>query len=612
MARTPKPRRLIRFLPTVEVLESRWVAHAGHGQGQLLVASLPGGGGAPPVPLPPGGLGHTHPPVVPRAPEVPAFQSNPGAAAKLYLDFNSHHEDSWGDFTNIDASAFDIDGDQTTFSAIELNYIESIWRFVAEDYAPFDIDVTTVIPDAFDNGVALRVVIGGDGFWTGGANGGISYMDAFTSDIPNVVWVFPDHLDRGNPRLVGESISHEAGHAFGLHHQSLYDDDGDKIEEYNPGNVLRAPIMGDSYAAERGVWWTGPSSEGGIQDDVAVLAALLGWRSDEVADDLDEAAPLILSGAAVAGASIIGQLDDVDVWSFTTDEGAIALHVMVPGDAHNLAARAQLVDDQGNVIVDWQEASANPSVTLSATVEAGSYRLLVGSHGACGDLGAYTISGVIVPKGTVVSPPEDLAVSTVAYHHLDLAWNDVADDEIGYEVESSMDGATYYLVASLPADSSSFSAYGLNAATSYHYRVKAISALTSSEYSNEIVATTLTPPPSAPTGLKVLLQGKKLVLAWNDVSSDELMFQVQRSSDGVTWTPVGAASANTSTFGIPKPTKRQRTQVYRVVALNTGGESAASNTVAVTYRTILSRVRSVGGFSQLFSFYDQLFRKKSR
>ena len=45
-----------------------------------------------------------------------------------------------------DAPAWRLDGDAATFNDAERDAIQSIWQRVAEDYAPFDVDVTTAGP----------------------------------------------------------------------------------------------------------------------------------------------------------------------------------------------------------------------------------------------------------------------------------------------------------------------------------------------------------------------------------------------------------------------------------------------------------------------------------
>src|SRR5262245_42335430 len=86
---------------------------------------------------------------------VPAFSSLPGAPATLYLDFDGHHEFLWGTHFNVDTPAYDTDGDPSSFSAAEQSAIQSIWQQVAEDYAPFNLNVTTVDPGDFSDGKAL-------------------------------------------------------------------------------------------------------------------------------------------------------------------------------------------------------------------------------------------------------------------------------------------------------------------------------------------------------------------------------------------------------------------------------------------------------------------------
>ena len=46
--------------------------------------------------------------------------------------------------TTIPAVAFSTDSDFATFSTAEQTAIKRIWQRVAEDYAPFDVDVTPV------------------------------------------------------------------------------------------------------------------------------------------------------------------------------------------------------------------------------------------------------------------------------------------------------------------------------------------------------------------------------------------------------------------------------------------------------------------------------------
>ena len=231
---------------------------------------------------------------------VPQLSSLPNAFAKLYLDFDGDSRSSWGSYQPGNTPAFDTDGDATTYSASELSAIQEIWSRVAEKYSPFNIDVTTINPGNINNLQTLQVVIGGTGSWYGAVAGGVAYVDSFSSPGSstgvNVVYIFSKNLGGGAAKYVAEATAHEAGHAFGLEHQSVWSG-GLKINEYNQGDSLRAPIMGTSYYAARGLWWYGTSSDPGgpLQDDMAVIASPtngFGYRADDHSDVAGSPTPL--------------------------------------------------------------------------------------------------------------------------------------------------------------------------------------------------------------------------------------------------------------------------------------------------------------------------------
>src|ERR1043165_3350316 len=85
-------------------------------------------------------------PSVQAAVPVPAFYSSrPGAAYTLYLDFGGFtYSGTRNGLTPGVTPAYSVDGDVTSFSALELSNIQQIWSRVATQYAPFNINVTTV------------------------------------------------------------------------------------------------------------------------------------------------------------------------------------------------------------------------------------------------------------------------------------------------------------------------------------------------------------------------------------------------------------------------------------------------------------------------------------
>src|SRR5215831_6823844 len=196
----PRARRPLKRRMEIEGLESRVVPST-----STLLPFLASSAAARPLPPldmydnvafgnPAGGTGSTGGPTFGLS-SVPQLSSLPGAKASIYLNFTGDFTPSWGAFSNITTPAYDIDGDPTTFSISEIANIIKIWQYVAEDYAPFNINVTTVPPANMSHGVTQKVDIGGSGSWLGSVKGGVSYLGDFISSyIPNISFVFPANL----------------------------------------------------------------------------------------------------------------------------------------------------------------------------------------------------------------------------------------------------------------------------------------------------------------------------------------------------------------------------------------------------------------------------------
>ena len=329
---------------------------------------------------------------------IPALHSNSSATVKIYLDFNGDFLATWGGYSNVTTPVYDIDGDATTFSDAELIRIQEIWARVAEDFAPFNVDVTTVDPGDFSNGNGLRVAIGGDGSWIG-PYGGVAYVNSFTNSIANTVYVFSENLGNGYAKYTAEAVSHESGHAFGLKHQSAYDSGGNKTQEYYSGNSAWAPIIGNSYYGARSTWYNGPNSYGStyLQDDIDQIARAtngFGYRTDDHGNSYGTATAASLSGTTLSGSGLVGRMSDQDYFSFSTGAGQITLNIDLESGITNLDSVLELRASDGSLITTI-DPSNSFGATLTTTVAAGDYYLVVRSTGEYGSVGEYTISGQI-------------------------------------------------------------------------------------------------------------------------------------------------------------------------------------------------------------------------
>jgi len=93
---------------------------------------------------------------------------------------------------------------------------------------------------------------------------------------------------------------------------------------------------------------------------------------------------------------------------------------------------------------------------------------------------------------TMLATPTGLAASAISETEIDLTWNNISSSESGYYIERKTgSGGTYSQIASLAANSTSYSDSSLTKATTYYYRVLCWAAGgLLSEYSSEASATT--------------------------------------------------------------------------------------------------------------------------
>ena len=86
----------------------------------------------------------TNPLLILLAAGLPIYHSKPGATNTLFLDFDGHDTPSSSEWGGVyRAQPYDPSGNGLAFTSYEQGQIALIWQRVAEDFAPFDIDVTT-------------------------------------------------------------------------------------------------------------------------------------------------------------------------------------------------------------------------------------------------------------------------------------------------------------------------------------------------------------------------------------------------------------------------------------------------------------------------------------
>jgi FtsP/CotA-like multicopper oxidase with cupredoxin domain len=232
-----------------------------------------------------------------------------------------------------------------------------------------------------------------------------------------------------------------------------------------------------------------------------------------------------------------------------------------------------------------QTAPANTTRLMDSNVVVGtSYRYRITAFNAAGNSANRTAT-VTVAAPTAPAAPTNL-VATGALGSIGLTWQDHANNESGFVLERSDNGAAFAQIAAVgPRTGTGSVTYTDSTAvvvgTSYVYQVKAVNGVLSSAYavSNTVVVPS---PPAAPSNLTAtasLLTGSttqdRVRLAWTVNSTNQTGFQIQRATDsGFTTNLYTRQLSATATSWTNSPLPRGATYWYRICAFNTGGYSA--------------------------------------
>jgi hypothetical protein len=427
---------------------------------------------------------------------VPKLNSLPGAEATIFLDFDGHYVQStlWNG------------GDAFYCSPSGMNDLQITEAFnrVAEDYRPFEINITTdsSVFESVPLNRRIRIIITTTSAWYPGV-GGVAWIGSFNWGDDTPAFVFSDRLGPYSPKMVGECCSHESGHTVGLSHQSKYGTDcNTPVETYNSGigsgQTGWAPIMGNSYGRNMSNWNNGPTPYGctTLQDNLSIITNqnTIAYREDDYADTLN-ASTYALPNLNFNIAGLISNNADKDAFKFTLSQSSNFYLTAVPfnvGDNYigaNLDIKIELYNSPTNLIGTYDPATM--SVTIDTILNAGTYYLKIDGTGNInigeyGSLGSYTLNGI---TGALAIHEVRLAGKTDNNKH-SLSWHITADEPIKkIVIETSDDGVNFKDLTVMGSGANKFS-YQPYKITTVYYRLKVTSVIDQIGYSNTVALKT--------------------------------------------------------------------------------------------------------------------------
>ena len=439
-----------------------------------------------------------------------------------------------------------------------------IWEQVAEDYAPFNVNVTTVEPATFNSRVARALVTKSTD--SSGINlpsstaGGVAYINVF-GDVYgqgtyaskySPAFVYYNNLSSIS-YYISEAVSHEVGHNLGLSHDGLAAQGTSAAVEYYRGHgsgaTSWAPIMGSSYGKKLSQWSKGEYYRANnTEDDLAKIGGKLNYQTNDY--------PSTWQGALQFTNAVTGVIEkntNTDTWwvetfsslgiQLTTAESSAG-----DGAIGNLHGAIDILNSQGN-LVSTVENLDNPNINTNISVSSGKYFIKVRNRGTGDPLATnpvgYSVYGSVGQyrlnvQTNAAQLPEvvvGVAASAQSTTSIRVTWN-TALWATSYNVLRNSDqvGAV--------ATGTSFTDAGLMPETDYTYRIIAVNADGAAQPSAPATARTLGWIDTNPRALLLLTPGSAMVSTnWSFVFTGQAGSGL---TNGITWS--NTASGQTGFF----------------------------------------------------------------
>ncbi len=499
----------------------------------------------------------------------PVYNSKPAAPYHIYLDFNGAYvtgkqwteTDGTTTWSTWDCEAWSTDTDRTTFSDSEQTEIRRMWERVAEDYAPFNVNVTTDVTYDVDNYTGDKNKVG----WLlitpttdkNGArcphygSGGVAYVGVFGRS---------DYFSRYQPAWVtpmgtansAEAASHEMGHNIGLSHDGLTTG-----AAYYGGHAATSsapswgPIMGTGYNRNVSQWSKSSEYYNGNepQDDLSIIAGKITYRADDHGTTFGTATPWLTVPVNQPG--IVERTNSQDVFTFNSAAGSVSFNASTYRSSSqtwggNLDVLLELYNESQTIVASSNPA-ADTNASISTTVPAGRYYLVLkptgtgsplnstpSGYSVYGSLGQYTITGNFIPDDGVFLSSPGGGESWLIGATYDITWGSAIGGNV--KIELLKNGSLHStIVASTQNDGSYLWTIPTDQTSGSDYKIRITSVEQPSKSDESATNFSITADP-----LGDALDTNDLGLVWSTSGDLPWFLQTTTTQDGVDAAQSGA------------------------------------------------------------------------
>lgn len=234
-------------------------------------------------------------------------------------------------------------------------------------------------------------------------------------------------------------------------------------------------------------------------------------------------------------------------------------------------------------VTNFQNRSVNNSgFQVTGLAPSTTYYYRVRAINAAGTSANSNVITVVTPAATLGVPTAAAATSVAATSFV-ANWSAVAG-ATGYQLDVTTDNFASFVQGyqGRPVTSTSETVSGLLVSTSYQYRVRAVTATTSSTNSNVIGVTTAAAIPSTPVAIAATaISTTGFTANWN-AATNATSYRLDISTDNfITFITGYNGKIVNTTSDVVSGLTAGVTYQYRLRAVNAGGTSVNSNTISV-------------------------------